>query len=91
MYPAFIPDFCARNCTLRNPLALSPPSEATGLNKQLFDGLQSKLGLVPNLVQKLANSPAALTAYLGFVALLGEGKVVNERGHLPTSEATTPV
>jgi AhpD family alkylhydroperoxidase len=79
MYPAFIPDFCARNCTLRNPLALSPPSEATGLNKQLFDGLQSKLGLVPNLVQKLANSPAALTAYLGFGALLGEGKLTGRQ------------
>jgi AhpD family alkylhydroperoxidase len=30
------------------------PSEATGLNKQLFDGLQSKLGMVPNLAQQLA-------------------------------------
>jgi hypothetical protein len=43
-----------------------PPSEATGLNKQLFDGLQSKLGIVPNLAQQLANAPAALKAYLGF-------------------------
>jgi len=55
-----------------------PPSEATGLNKQLFDGLQSKLGMVPNLAQQLANAPAALKAYLGFGAALSEGKLTGK-------------
>jgi uncharacterized peroxidase-related enzyme len=56
-----------------------PPSEATGLNKQLFDGLQSKLGMVPNLAQQLANAPAALKAYLGFGAALSEGKLTGRQ------------
>jgi uncharacterized peroxidase-related enzyme len=51
------------------------PGEATGLNKELFDGLQRKLGMVPNLAQQLANAPAALKAYLGFGAALNEGKL----------------
>ncbi len=55
------------------------PSEATGLNKQLFDGLQSKLGMVPNLAQQLANAPAALKAYLGFGAALSEGKLTGRQ------------
>jgi uncharacterized peroxidase-related enzyme len=56
-----------------------PPSEATGLNKQLFDGLQSKLGIVPNLAQQLANAPAALKAYLGFGVALSEGKLTGKQ------------
>jgi uncharacterized peroxidase-related enzyme len=56
-----------------------PPTEATGLNKQLFDGLHSKLGMVPNLAQQLANAPAALRAYLGFGAALSEGKLTGKQ------------
>jgi uncharacterized peroxidase-related enzyme len=56
-----------------------PPSEATGLNKQLFDGLQNKLGMVPNLAQQLANAPAALKAYLGFGTALSEGKLTGKQ------------
>ena len=51
------------------------PSEATGLNEQLFNDLQSNQGSVPKLAQKLANSPAAPKAYLGFGAALSEGKL----------------
>jgi uncharacterized peroxidase-related enzyme len=49
------------------------PAEATGLTKTLFDGLQQKLGMVPNLAQQLANSPATLKAYLNWGATLSEG------------------
>jgi uncharacterized peroxidase-related enzyme len=51
------------------------PEEASGLNKQLFDGLQKRLGMVPNLAQKLANAPAALKAYLSFGGALAEGRL----------------
>lgn len=37
---------------------------ATGRTKELLDGVQAKMGTVPNLLGTLANSPAALTAYL---------------------------
>jgi hypothetical protein len=68
-----------------------PPSEATGLNKQLFDGLQSKLGMVPNLAQQLANAPAALKAYLGFGAALSEGKLTGrQRSSASRPTARTP-
>ncbi len=49
------------------------PSQATGQNKKLFDGLQQKLGMVPNLAKLLANSPTSLKAYLGWGATLSEG------------------
>jgi uncharacterized peroxidase-related enzyme len=58
------------------------PGKATGLNKQLFDGLQSKLGMVPNLAQQLANAPAALKAYLGFGAALSEGRLTGKQREL---------
>ncbi len=56
-----------------------PPSEATGLTRQLFDGLKAKLGMVPNLAQQLANAPAALKAYLGFGVALSEGKLTGKQ------------
>ncbi len=51
------------------------PGEVTGKVKQLFDVLQQKLGMVPNLAKVLANSPAALNAYLSFSGALSEGKL----------------
>ena len=54
------------------------PAEATGLTKTLFDGLQQTLGMVPNLAQQLANSPAALKAYLNWGANLSEGALPAE-------------
>ena len=49
------------------------PAEATGKAKELLDGVQQKLGMTPNLMRTLANSPAALEAYLNFGAALGHG------------------
>ena len=45
------------------------PETATGKAKGLLDAVQNKLGMVPNLMRALANSPAALEVYLGFGAL----------------------
>ena len=49
------------------------PATATGKTKQVFDGLQKALGTVPNLTRVLANSPAALNAYVRFDSALAEG------------------
>ena len=66
------------------------PSEATGLNMQFLNDLQSKLGPVPNLAQKLANFLAALKAYLGFGTALSEGKLnVMQREQIAVSVANT--
>ncbi len=49
------------------------PSQATGKNAELFSAVKSKLGVVPNLMRTLGNSPAALEAYLGFSGTLAHG------------------
>ena len=52
-----------------NQLNVIDPDTATGKAKELLDAVQAKLGMVPNLMRALANSPAALEVYLGFGAL----------------------
>jgi len=49
------------------------PQTATGPAKTLFEGVQKKLGVVPNLIRVLGNAPAALQGYLNFSAALGGG------------------
>jgi len=47
------------------------PDKAEGKTKQVLDGLQKSLGMTPNIMRTLANSPAALQAYVGFLEALG--------------------
>lgn len=49
------------------------PGQATGKTKDLFDAVKTKLGMVPNLMRTLGNSPAALEGYLNFSGALGGG------------------
>ena len=56
-----------------NRITQLDPATATGKTKQLFDGVQTKLGLVPNLFRVLGNSPAALEGYLNFSGALAGG------------------
>ena len=56
-------------------LPIIDPASATGKTKQIFDSLQKNLGTVPNLMRALANSPAALNAYMSFNGALGEAKL----------------
>ncbi len=41
------------------------PAKATGPAKEMLDGIQKKMGKVPNIFRAMANSPAALGVYLG--------------------------
>lgn len=41
------------------------PQTATGEAKTLLDAVQAKLGVAPNFLRVLANSPEALGAFLG--------------------------
>lgn len=61
-----------RNETM-NRIAQLDPTQATGKTRQLLDGVQAKLGLVPNLFRVLGNSPAALEGYLNFSGALAGG------------------
>lgn len=56
-----------------NRITQLDPASATGKTKQLFDGVQAKLGIVPNLFRVLGNSPAALEGYLNFSGALATG------------------
>src|ERR1700677_5013149 len=49
--------------------ALSP-AQATGKAKQLLSAVQSRLGITPNLMRVMANSPAVLESYLNFSSAL---------------------
>ncbi len=42
------------------------PKDATGKTKELLDFVQQRSSRIPNMIRLLANSPAALSAYLNF-------------------------
>jgi uncharacterized peroxidase-related enzyme len=47
--------------------------EANGKSQKLLAGVEKKLGMVPNIMRTMANSPAVLDAYLGFSSALAQG------------------
>ena len=49
------------------------PGQATPDARQLLDGVQEQLGMLPNLIRTLAHSPAALRGYLAFGEALEPG------------------
>jgi len=66
------------------------PDQATGQAKQLFDTLNEKYGMVPNLARTLANSPSALQGYLAFGEALEGSELsatLREQVALTVSEA----
>jgi len=58
------------------------PETTTGKSKDLFNVIQSKLGMVPNMMRTMGNSPAVLNGYLSLSGALGEGKLGNKLGTL---------
>ena len=49
--------------------------QSTGKAKELLDGVKAKLGMTPNMMKTMAQSPAVLEAYLNFSKALGGGKL----------------
>ena len=58
-----------------NRIAHLDPQITTGPAKALFEGVQKKLGVVPNLFRVLGNAPAALQGYLSFNTALADGSL----------------
>lgn len=58
------------------------PKVATGKSKKLFDEIHSNLGMVPNMMRTMGNSPAVLSGYLSFNEALGESSIGAELGEL---------
>jgi AhpD family alkylhydroperoxidase len=50
------------------------PAEATGRTKELLDGVDARLGVVPNMVKTMAGS-VVLEGYLGMAGALGGGRI----------------
>ena len=49
------------------------PTQSTSEQKALLDTIQSQLGMAPNFLKVLANSPAALKAFLGLHSVAHSG------------------
>jgi len=65
------------------------PQTATGEAKSLLDAVQAQLGVTPNFIRVLANSPKALEGFLGLYGALGAigiGKPTQERIALAIAE-----
>ncbi|MCP2026951.1 putative peroxidase-related enzyme [Flavobacterium sp. HSC-32F16] len=58
------------------------PEEVTGKTKDLFNAVQGKLGVVPNMMRTMGNSPAVLEGYLNFSGALSHGKLSAKTGEL---------
>lgn len=58
------------------------PKEATGRSKELFEGIQSKLGMVPNMMRTMGNSSVVLEGYLNLSDILGKGSLGGKLGEL---------
>jgi len=58
------------------------PEVATGRSKELFDGIQAKLGMVPNMMRTMGNSAAVLEGYLNLSDTLGKGSLGGKLGEL---------
>ncbi len=51
------------------------PEEATGEVKEMFTGIEKKMGFVPNMFQGMANSPVTLQAYLALDRITAKGQL----------------
>lgn len=54
------------------------PEETTGKSKELFDSIKAKMGTVPNVMRTMGNSPAVLSAYLGFSSAMATSSLGNK-------------
>lgn len=58
------------------------PDQASGKAKDLFTAINGKLGMVPNMMRTMGNSPALLAGYLNFSGSLAEGTLGAKLGAL---------
>ncbi len=57
-------------------------STATGKTAELYTAIKSQLGMVPNMMQTMGNSPAFLEGYLGLSGALAKGTLGAKTGAL---------
>lgn len=72
-----------------NRIAIPAADATPAASRPLLDAVQQQLGMVPNLMKMVGNSPAALEGYLSFNAAAGKGVLdvkTRERIALATAE-----
>jgi uncharacterized peroxidase-related enzyme len=75
-------------------LATIDPNTATGRTKELLDRVHSTLGVTPNMMRTMAQSPAVLAGYLGLAHALASGRLsprLREQLALTVAEANACV
>lgn len=68
------------------------PAQATDQAKELLDQVQGQLGITPNMMRTMANSPAVLQGYLSFSGALAGGELsaqLREQIALAVAEANS--
>jgi uncharacterized peroxidase-related enzyme len=68
--------------TIMTRLTAVNPDTATGKVKDLFTAINGKLGMVPNMMRTMGNSPALLEGYLNLSGALGTGTLGAKTGEL---------
>jgi len=58
------------------------PDQAEGKLKELFNTVNDKMGLVPNVMRTMGNSPVILEGYLAFDQALSKSSIGNELNEL---------
>lgn len=58
-----------------NRIAIPNTENTPAVSRPLLDAVQKKLGVTPNLMKLLGNSPAALEGYLSLSGALGKGAI----------------
>lgn len=56
-------------------IAALNPDTTSGKSKELFNAVQAKLGVVPNMMRTMGNSTAVLNGYLSFSGALGASAI----------------
>lgn len=52
------------------------PEQTDGKSKELFNAIKGKMGMVPNMMRTMGNSPAVLNGYLGFSTSLNSSSLI---------------
>lgn len=68
------------------------PQAASGKTRELLDTVEKSLGLTPNMMRVMANSPAVLEGYLNFSGALSKGRLsarLREQLALTVAQANT--
>lgn len=58
------------------------PATTNGKSKDYFTAIEKQLGMVPNMMRTMGNSPAVLNSYLSLSAALGESSIGASLGEL---------